>query len=66
MIRRGRWRRRRRAIRSLGKGVFVYVVVALAFMVMALMWWGASIRGARHRAPRNRTENLPITSPRVL
>jgi len=38
MIRRGRVRRRRRAMRSLGRGVFVYVMVGLALLVMALMW----------------------------
>ena len=38
MIRRGRARRRRRLIRSLGRGVFVYLLVGLALLVMALMW----------------------------
>lgn len=38
MIRRGRARRRRRAMRSLGRGVLVYVMVGLALLVMALMW----------------------------
>jgi len=38
MIRRGRARRRRRLIRSLGRGVFVYLLVGFALLVMALMW----------------------------
>jgi hypothetical protein len=38
MIRRGRARRRRRAMRSIGRGVFVYLLVGLALLVMALMW----------------------------
>ena len=38
MIRRGRARRRRRAMRSLGRGVFVYLMVGLALVAMALMW----------------------------
>ena len=38
MIRRGRARRRRRALRTVGRGVFVYLLVGLALLVMALMW----------------------------
>jgi len=38
MIRRGRARRRWRAMRSLGRGVGVYLMVGLALLVMALMW----------------------------
>jgi hypothetical protein len=38
MIRRGRARRRRRAWRSLGRGVAVYLAVGFALLVMALMW----------------------------
>ena len=38
MIRRGRARRRRRAMRSLYRGVFVYLLVGLGLLVMALMW----------------------------
>ena len=38
MIRRGRARRRRRAMRSVGRGVLVYLMVGLALLVMALMW----------------------------
>jgi len=38
MIRRGRWRRRKRAMRSIGRGVFVYLLVGLGLLVMALMW----------------------------
>ncbi|HEY6158862.1 MAG TPA: hypothetical protein VIV88_15540 [Gemmatimonadales bacterium] len=38
MIRRGRARRRRRAMRSIGRGVAVYLMVGLALLVMALMW----------------------------
>jgi hypothetical protein len=38
MIRRGRTRRRRRALRSLGRALFVYLLVGLGLLVMALMW----------------------------
>jgi len=38
MIRRGRARRRRRAMRSIGRGVLVYLLVGLGLLVMALMW----------------------------
>jgi len=38
MIRRGRARRRRRALRTVGRGVFVYLLVGLGLLVMALMW----------------------------
>ena len=38
MIRRGRARRQRRAMRSLGRGVVVYLMVGLALLFMALMW----------------------------
>jgi hypothetical protein len=38
MIRRGAARRRRRALRDVGRGVFVYLMVGLALLVMALMW----------------------------
>ena len=38
MIRRGRARRRRRALRALGRGVAVYLAVGFALLVMALMW----------------------------
>jgi len=38
MIRRGRARRRRRAMRSLGRYVLVYLLVGLGLLVMALMW----------------------------
>jgi len=38
MIRRGRARRRRRAMRSLGRGVVIYLMVGFALLVMALMW----------------------------
>jgi hypothetical protein len=38
MIRRGRARRRWRALRSVGRGVFVYFMVGFALLVMALMW----------------------------
>ena len=38
MIRRGRARRRRRAMRSLGRGVVIYLMVGFVLLVMALMW----------------------------
>jgi hypothetical protein len=38
MIRRGRARRRWRALRAVGRGVFVYLMVGFVFLVMALMW----------------------------
>jgi len=36
--RRGRWRRWRRAVRSVGKATFVYVLLALGLALIVLMW----------------------------